>query len=76
MSFIPFNLANIFKCSNTVKSSHKQSYYGHMPIDKSFDPFIIAIPLDYSTKSIKIFIKVDFPAPLGPITPKISPFFS
>ena len=66
----------MFKCSNTVKSSHKQSYYGHMPTDKSFYPFMIANPLDDSIKSINILIKVDFPAPLGPITPKISPFFN
>ena len=80
----PLNIANISKCSLTVKSSNNTSCCGHTPIiplKKSISllkslPKRVTLPPLISYNPVRIEIKVVFPAPLCPRSEKIWPFRS
>lgn len=79
----PFIRAIKLRLSSTVNCSHKVLYYGHNPM---YDPWsstsmsstfvfsTFASPLVFGTSRHIMLNVVDFPAPFGPRSPKISPF--
>lgn len=80
----PLILPKRNRCSIGVKFSHIQSNYGHTPtcyitsIIYYFGSYSFnnAIPPVGVLMPENILIKVDLPAPLGPIIPKISPLLT
>lgn len=78
--FNPFILPNKYKCSFGVKFIHRQSNYGQIPtslnIFGSFlstsKPFNFTEPSVFGKSDVKTLKIVDFPALLGPRSPRIS----
>lgn len=80
----PLILPKRNRCSIGVKFSHMQSNYGHTPTCciTSIFYYLGSISFNNASPAVgvlmpeKILIKVDFPAPFGPMIPKISPLFT
>lgn len=80
----PLILPNKVRCSSGVRFSQIQSNYGHTPTCCIISIFrsdglislIKAFPADELVMPVNILRMVDLPAPLGPIMPNISPYFT
>jgi len=76
----PLKMLNSYMCSYTVKLGKMMLYCGHMPILFLFSsrkvskvcPLLEMVPSEGAMLPIRMLIRVDLPAPLGPSNTNIS----